>query len=179
MVKDYKLEKAGVEGSTIVREATRKYTKECAKCGTRHPFRSLPAAKRAENLGTFCKSCSSKRNFERYNGVVKEEDGVRLSWLRTYKIGAKARGLDFNITAGDIRKLYDEQEGICALSGQPILLPQSSKYQSVTASIDRIDNSKGYISDNIQLVHKRINILRGALSVEDFVELCKMVAEYN
>lgn len=177
--KDPRLARAGVSGSTIVKEGVRQYTKACANCGKPHPFRSLPAAKRAETLGTFCKSCSAKRNFQRYNGVVQEEFGVRLSWLRTYRVGADARGLTFNITAKDIRQLYDEQEGLCALSGQPINLPLSSRYASVTASIDRIDNSSGYTKENIQLVHKKINMLRGALGVEDFVDLCKMVAEYN
>lgn len=178
MAKDPRLEKIGVS-STIIREGPRNFTKECANCGDRHPFQSMPSAKRAEVLGTLCKPCSSKRNFKRYNGEIQEEFGVRLSWLRTYKVGAEARGLVFQIKAKDIRNLYEEQEGLCALSGQPINLPLSSRYASVTASVDRIDNSRGYTQDNIQLVHKRINMLRGSLSVEDFVELCKMVAEYS
>ena len=165
--------------STIVREGVKRYTKKCANCGERHPFRSMPAAKRAEVLGTFCKACSAVRNISKYNGKVQEEFGVRLSWLRTYQVGAKARGLCFKISAKDVREIFDAQEGLCALSGQPINLPLSSKYSSVTASIDRIDNTRGYTKENIQLVHKKINILRGAMSVEDFVDLCKMVAEYN
>jgi hypothetical protein len=177
--KDPRLARAGVSGSTVVKEGVRHYTKECANCGQRHPFRSLPAAKKAETLGTFCKPCSAVRNISRYNGKVKEEFGVRLSWLRTYEVGAKSRGLLFQINAKDVRELYDEQEGLCALSGLPILLPLSSRYASVTASIDRIDNSKGYTKNNIQLVHKKVNMLRGPMSVEDFVDICKMVAEYN
>lgn len=179
MEKDSRLTKAGVSGSTVVREGFRNFTKECANCSKRHPFKSMTSAKKAETLGTFCKSCSAKRNIQRYNGVIQEEFGVRLSWLRTFKVGAEARGLVFDIQAKDIRDLYDEQEGFCALSGQHINLPLSSRYDTVTASIDRIDNSKGYTQGNIQLVHKRVNMLRGPLSVEDFIELCKMVAEYN
>lgn len=165
--------------STIVREGSRKFTKECPECFSRHPFRSKPAAKRAEKLGTLCKSCSAKRNFKKYNGEVKEEFGVRISWLKTYQTGAKGRGLVFDICAKDIRELFDEQEGLCALSGQPIQLPKNSKYSTVTASIDRIDNTKGYLKDNIQLVHKKINMLRGSLEVDEFISLCKMVSEYN
>ena len=169
----------GVRPSTIVREGVRNYTKECPSCGGRHSFCSMPSARRAEALKTLCKSCSAKRNIQRHNGMVKEEFGVRLSWLRTYYVGAKARGLAFDLTAKDIRDLYDEQQGLCALSGQPIFLPLSSKYASVTASVDRIDNSKGYTRENVQLVHKHINMLRGPMQVDEFIALCKMVADYN
>ena len=176
---DARISRVGVSGSTIVREGRRKFTKKCANGGARHPFRSFSSATRAEKLKTFCKSCSAVRNIQRYNGKVREEFGVRLSWLRTYHVGAKARGLSFEIEAKDVRELYDEQQGLCALSGQPIILPLSSKYASVTASIDRIDNSIGYIRSNVQLVHKQVNMLRGSLCVDDFIHLCKMIADYN
>jgi hypothetical protein len=170
MAKDPRLERVGVSGVHIV---------DCPNCGEERTYRRKTLATKAVRLGTICKSCSSKRNFKKYNGEVQEEFGVRLSWLKTYETGAKARGLCFDITAKDVRELMDIQDGLCALSGQPIRFPLSSKFSTVTASIDRIDNSKGYTKDNIQLVHKKINMLRGKLGVEEFVDLCKMVAEYN
>lgn len=46
-------------------------------------------------------------------------------------------------------------------------------------SIDRIDSSKNYENDNVQLVDKRINMMKGSLSNEEFVNLCTKVAEFN
>lgn len=33
--------------------------------------------------------------------------------------------------------------------------------------------------DNVQLVDKKINMMKGTLSNEEFIDLCKKVAEYN
>jgi hypothetical protein len=63
----------------------------------------------------------------------------------------------------------------CALSAIPIGWSVTGWEHS--ASIDRINNDKGYCLDNIQLVHKKINMMRGTLSVEEFVEMCKAVTD--
>jgi hypothetical protein len=47
-----------------------------------------------------------------------------------------------------------------------------------TASLDRIDNSQGYINGNIQWVHKIINRIKMDLNTSYFVELCKKVAQH-
>ena len=40
-------------------------------------------------------------------------------------------------------------------------------------------SNKGYIENNIQLVHKDVNMMKGSLTQERFIELCKMVANHN
>ena len=44
--------------------------------------------------------------------------------------------------------------------------------------MDRIDPDKGYIPDNIQLVDKRINMMKQSLSQEEFIDLCCKVADH-
>ena len=63
----------------------------------------------------------------------------------------------------------------CALSGLPIKLPDRYK-QTFTASIDRIDSSKGYVKGNVQWVHKDINMMKRNLNQARFVEFCLAVA---
>lgn len=46
-------------------------------------------------------------------------------------------------------------------------------------SIDRIDSSIGYLPSNIQLVDKRINMLKNILPQDEFIDLCKLVANHN
>ena len=48
-----------------------------------------------------------------------------------------------------------------------------------TASLDRIDSSKGYTTDNIQWVHKDINIMKNDYGNDYFIEICKKVAKNN
>ena len=47
------------------------------------------------------------------------------------------------------------------------------------ASIDRIDSSKGYTKDNIQIVTKTINLAKRSLSDDDFIQMCLEVSEYR
>ena len=73
--------------------------------------------------------------------------------------------------------LFLAQSKRCALSGT--LLTISNDHKINNASIDRIDNSKGYEIGNIQWVTKEINFMKGKLSQEYFVQLCKQVAALN
>lgn len=73
--------------------------------------------------------------------------------------------------------LFLKQERKCALSGVPINITGTHEYN--TASIDRIDSSKGYEEGNIQWVHKHINFMKRTYSQEYFIEMCKKVADNN
>ena len=46
-----------------------------------------------------------------------------------------------------------------------------------TASLDRIDSTKGYSKDNIQWVHKDINCMKMDFSQQYFIDLCVKVAK--
>jgi hypothetical protein len=70
--------------------------------------------------------------------------------------------------------LYLTQNKECALSGVPLTISSSSLYN--TASIDRIDSSKGYEEHNIQWVHKHVNFMKRTYTQEYFIKMCKLVA---
>jgi hypothetical protein len=87
---------------------------------------------------------------------------------------AKARSINFNVTIEDLWNLYMAQKGLCALSGLPIIFGNKSKHFSsiATASLDRIDSSKGYELGNIHWVHKHINSMKQDFSLDYFYGLC-------
>jgi hypothetical protein len=91
---------------------------------------------------------------------------------------ARDRKHSFDITIEDAWEKFQTQGGKCALSGLEIYLPSKHK-APFTASLDRIDSSKPYTSDNIQWVHKRINIMKNKFSEKEFIEFCKAVAQHN
>lgn len=100
---------------------------------------------------------------------------VRVAWYNAFRTSALSRGLEWELTIEFVDALYEIQSGRCAFSGESI--GWSIRGWDHTASIDRIDNSKGYLPDNVQLVHKEINMMRGSLSAERFVDLCVQIAD--
>lgn len=84
--------------------------------------------------------------------------------------------IPINITKEYAWKLFIKQKRKCALSGIPIIISNSSNN---TASIDRIDSSKGYIKGNVQWVHKHVNFMKRTYSQEYFLSMCKMIAKNN
>jgi hypothetical protein len=95
-----------------------------------------------------------------------------------YKHGAERRSIEFNITISDMEQQYLKQNGCCAISKQPISLPISrSEFKKSTASLDRIDSSKGYTPDNIQWVHKKIQQMKWNIPQNEFIEWCKIISD--
>lgn len=87
------------------------------------------------------------------------------------------RDLEFTISIEQIWDLFLRQERRCALSGLPLGFGDSNVTRSdTTASLDRIDSSRGYVIDNVQWVHKDINAMKSDLDQSRFRELCCLVA---
>jgi hypothetical protein len=88
--------------------------------------------------------------------------------------------MEFDLDVQFLADLLVKQGGVCALSGEHLTLPiKSSRDNHFNTSIDRIDSSKGYTRDNVQLVTKKVNRHKLDSSDPDFVDLCKMVAANN
>lgn len=144
------------------------YSVICLFCGkARNITRHDHATRLAKHP---CKSCSNKNN-----NPQGESFGLRNSWFNKYKLSAFTRSLKWEIDIEYVSEVFKNQGYVCALSGIPITA--SGDLKGITASIDRIDNYVGYVKGNIQLVHKKINMMRGTLSVEDFKAFCRAVAQ--
>jgi hypothetical protein len=127
--------------------------------------------------------CYKRENAQRlYYKGTKDISGCYFSKL---KWGALQRGLDFAITILYIQELLEIIQGYkCALSQIPIKGSISNRkelttYSEMTASLDRIDSSKGYIVGNVQWVHKDINNMKQAFPQDYFIEICKLIAKNN
>ena len=94
------------------------------------------------------------------------------------KNSAIARNIPFNLSMEVAWNLYIHQNRKCKLSGIDLVMGNPDDKQH-TASLDRIDSHKGYIIDNVQWIHKRINFMKGVLQNSHFVSWCKLIAEYD
>ena len=76
-------------------------------------------------------------------------------------------------------ELLEKQNGLCAISKVPltcIKIPNNDKVLT-NLSIDRVDSSRGYELDNIQLVCAIVNIMKSNLSMTEFNWWIKEIAK--
>jgi hypothetical protein len=99
--------------------------------------------------------------------------------ITTRKFRGKRPKLTFTISLKDLVNLYESQKHKCCFSGLSLEPDLTKTLQEQNLSIDRKDSYKGYTLDNIQLVDKHINMMKGSLSDEEFIDLCVKVALYR
>jgi hypothetical protein len=118
----------------------------------------------------------SGENSKLYKGCG--EISGKLWW--TIKNRANRRNYNINISIEYVWNLYLKQNGKCALSGMPIHFANANKKNlDITASLDRIDSNQGYVEDNVQWVHKNVNIMKNIFNQQYFIHLCKEIAKNN
>jgi hypothetical protein len=133
---------------------------------------------------TRCKRCGNKvyideSGMAKVNSIILSKYNQTIQGLPTRKHRGRKSELTFNISVEYLNNLYEEQNHICALSGISLEPDLNLTMQQQNISIDRINSNIGYEEGNIQWVDKRINMMKGSLSNEEFIELCIKVAEYN
>jgi hypothetical protein len=71
-----------------------------------------------------------------------------------------------------LMSLYDAQEGLCALSGIRMTWA-TGKTAPTSISIDRIDNSIGYVDGNVRLVCVCVNAFKSTMSDEELLKIAQ------
>ena len=148
----------------------KKYIKNCPKCGAEQGYGRKDHYKSAIRGNWVCKSCSGHDN--NFKGRI---GPMPITWFEIKRKGGLHRGYAWELTPQDVIDMWVKQEGVCALSGIPI--GWAEKGLTATVSIDRIDSSEGYLKENVQLLHKDVNMMKQAFSQEHFVALCRSVAD--
>ncbi len=143
-------------------------------CGNKTEFETyfLLSGKRTQ-----CQKCSRLDGAKHLYTGYKELSGGYISQL---KKSAKIRSLKFAVSTKYLYDLFQQQHGLCALSGIQIVLSgmgPNKVYQ--TASVDRINSKKGYIKGNVQWVHKDINMMKQRFSQQYFIDSCILVTKHN
>jgi hypothetical protein len=79
------------------------------------------------------------------------------------------------MTKEDAWDMFIKQDKKCWFTGVELVI--HNKYAVNTASLDRINNKKGYSKDNVRWVHKHINMMKRIMSDNDFIEMCNLVSQ--
>ncbi len=142
----------------------------CNRCGV---FIDLPGWKIRHRRTGGCENCGRKHNYRGYKDISK-------SYWNRVTVGAKDRNLECSISIEEAWNIYEKQDRKCALSGIPIFFDtRQQKTSEKTASLDRIDNSKGYIPGNVQWLHKDVNKLKGTFSDDFIIDIAHKISAYR
>lgn len=109
---------------------------------------------------TTCKSCSARIREQKRRDRSWKDDAITCM-LSNAKRRAKNAGIEFNLKREDIN-IPD----VCPVFGFPLERTKSNNW-TTSPSIDRFDNTRGYVPDNIVIVSRRANILKNDATVEE------------
>lgn len=139
---------------------------ECKRHWIHNEFRII-----TDKLSPICILCSrenSRRNDRKY-------------WFRNIVRHCKNRALsnnmDFNIDEEFIISTLEKQENRCAISKIEFNFDKNDLLY--TPSIDRIDSSKWYIKDNVQILCRIVNRMKTDLKQTEFLEICNKITINN
>jgi hypothetical protein len=144
---------------------------KCLVCNNQH------IARLQDTRSGKVKSCGCHKNKGSNNGQWKGYLGLPGRVISHYEENAIKRGIFFNVSREYLWKIYNDQNKKCPYTGIDLIL-ECKNIDSRTpsnASLDRIDSKLGYVVDNVQWVYKPINKLKGTLSHDEFINLCKLI----
>lgn len=115
---------------------------------------------------------SSLKEIHKYNEIP-------YTYFYAIKASAARRNLNVTISIEDIWEQYLKQNKKCYFTKLPIGFCDNQRKSGYgnTASVDRLDSSKGYEKGNICLVYRDINFMKQNFSVDKFVNYCKLVIQ--
>jgi len=97
--------------------------------------------------------------------------------LLAAKERAEKGNFEFDINLDYLIELWDQQKGLCALSGISMTYEQYKGRTATNVSIDKKNRTLGYVRNNIQLVCMACNQIKSDLTEEEMYLFCKKIIE--
>ena len=115
------------------------------------------------------------KNVYRYKYTYSHRNKSTENFMKTL-LSKKIKDRE-NLTIDDLNSLWILQDGKCAISGAKMTAIAGQGVVDTNISIDRIDSSKGYLKDNIQLVCRMVNHMKSNRTSEQLYSWCKAIVE--
>jgi hypothetical protein len=156
MIKEKKCSCGEVNPDNFYKEQRSK-CKKCVLAGAKNKYSNL--------------SESDKNSYIKKQGKWQDDNFIRFRLLQA-KSRAKSKNLPCEITADYLQSLLDYQENKCFYSGMEMKLSRAGAY---TASIDRVDSTKGYVKGNIVFVISAVNTMKNDLPEKEFLSIIESI----
>jgi predicted nucleic acid-binding Zn-ribbon protein len=129
-------------------------TRECTLCGVLFPKTSKTV--------TLCNDCNSKR--------VKDEPLNKKMWRRA-KSRAGVNKMDFDIEFSDVVVPTH-----CPVFNIELIMHKGSPGGKPNSpALDRIDNSKGYVKGNVQVISHLANMMKASATIDELQLFAKWI----
>jgi len=155
--------------------------KVCSKCKIFKDLAEFPIRKdRPSGYRAECKLCQGKRNANwRLNNPEadlrkRKNRSIQDRLYRSCKWSAARRNIEFSITKEDIPTATH-----CPYLGIKFTNIIGESFQDYNPSVDRIDNSKGYIPGNIQLISVLANRMKSTATIENLLLFARGVIKQH
>ena len=162
----------------------------CKTCGLEFE-KPLTEIRRNEKLNrsNFCsRACVGKHNLSNFGDKKSTYDislhsGNRNDLYTKFKYhyrNIKKRNQEIDVVIDDLRFQWELQNGICPFTGINLEISSYNKIEKnpiYSASLDRIDSSKGYVKGNIRWVSRAMNWMKNNMSDEMVNELINHIIE--
>lgn len=151
----------------------------CSECGIAFEKEKREITK-SEKRGAlhFCTiSCAMTASARKQYGDISEFRSI----VRNARTRAKEKGLVCDIDYKYLEELAKQQDYKCAITGVPMkfgILGHGPR-EITQASLDRIDNSKGYTVGNVQFTLLGINYMRNTFSIEEVKNLLATISKIS
>lgn len=163
----------------------------CPVCNKDLPYYEFEIARKSHTGRMWCcKDCFTNKpkvsdnNFRRrYDSVFRNKiDSQRKeSRLRRFihdmwnkaRLRALKKNLDFNIEESDI--IIPE---FCPILEHKLKFGTKDNYEW-SPSLDRIDNTKGYIKGNVWVISNKANTMKNSATLEELQIFCKNILRYS
>ena len=122
-----------------------------------------------------CRACELQKIRDRDTG----SEGWFRRVLKSSKDNAKHKSVLNDLTIGDIRDVFEQQKGKCAVTRLPLTTEASTHYHPrwTNASLDRCDVEIGYTKQNIIMVCWSVNRMRHRMSYGDLRFWCELILD--
>ncbi len=140
-------------------------TKLCTKCKKELPLLNFRVMKSRNNtLTSHCVTCLSYKSKIKhaYNPITNMYHGARQR--------AKRGNLEFTISIDFIKSIWPK-DNKCPILGTDLTV-STNKRTRLSPSLDRIDNSKGYCPNNVQVISWQANTMKSNSSTEELYNFC-------
>ena len=146
-----------------LKKSTTVYLENCVHC--QHPI----APPRRNFCSVTCKNLySNKKAGYKYTHKFRGKNYQNFLGQLVHK----AERVRADLNKEKLVALYESQKGLCAITKQPMTFISGKGKIYTNISIDRIDSSKGYELDNVQLVCYIVNIMKNNFSIDELRKWC-------
>ena len=127
----------------------------------------------SHGLDIYCKECKSIKNKPGSKRFQQSIFGIATHLRNKAKQRAKEKGLLFDLSRDFILKALEN--GVCQVTNIPF--NTEIRRGAHFPSVDRIDSTRGYTEDNVQIVIWMYNAAKGTFTHRDVVNFAKAILQ--